>query len=89
MLYCPTMATNVEIKKTGNENNITILRKFSKRVQSAGILQRVRSKRYSNRNMSEAVKKKRTLKSILRREEVHELIKMGKLVPDAKKGRRR
>ncbi|OHA89142.1 MAG: hypothetical protein A2653_02955 [Candidatus Zambryskibacteria bacterium RIFCSPHIGHO2_01_FULL_43_25] len=83
------MAINVEIKKTGNENNISILRKFSKRVQSAGLLQKVRSKRYSERNMSEAVKKKKALKSIKRREEIAMMIKMGKIIPNAKRGHRR
>lgn len=79
------MTINVEVRKTGNENNVSLLRKFTKRVQSAGILPKVRSNRYSTRNISENVKKKKTLKVIKRREEVAEMIKMGKLVPNTKR----
>ena len=70
---------NAEVVKTGNENNLNLIRRFVKRVQGSGILPRVRSKRYSLRKPSEYVKKKKTLKVLKRREEVAELIKMGKM----------
>ena len=70
---------NAEVVKTGNENNLNLIRRFTKKVQGAGILPRVRSIRYSSRKMSEYVKKKKTLKVLRRREEVAELIKMGKM----------
>ena len=70
---------NAEVIKSGTENNINLIRRFTKRVQGAGILPRVRSIRYSSRNISKYVKKKKTLKVIRRREEVAELIKMGKM----------
>ena len=70
---------NAEVTKTGNENNVNLIRRFTKRVQGAGILPRIRSIRYSSRKMSEYVKQKKTLKVLKRREEVAELIKMGKM----------
>ena len=36
---------NVEVVKGPNENNLSVLRRFSKRVQGSGVLPRVRSKR--------------------------------------------
>ena len=73
------MATNVEVTKNGSENNLGVIRKFTKRVQGSGILSRLRSKRYSSRKLSEYVKKKKALKRIARKEEVRNLIKMGKM----------
>jgi len=71
---------NAEVIKTGNENNLNLIRRFTKRVQGSGILPKVRSIRYSTRKQSEYVKKKKTLKIIKRRENVFEMIKMGKMV---------
>jgi len=79
---------NVEVTKNGNENNVNLIRRFTKRVQGAGILPRVRSIRYSTRKQSEYVKKKKTLKLLKRREEVAELIKLGKM-NEFVKGQRR
>jgi ribosomal protein S21 len=74
------MATNVEVTKNGTENNLSLIRRFTKRVQGSGVLPRVRSIRYSGRNMSEYVKKKKALKKIKSHEKIADLIKMGKLI---------
>jgi len=74
------MATNVEVVKTGTENSMGVLRRFTKRVQGSGILPRVRSIRYKNRNKSPGTRKKMTLKKLNRRKEVDLLIKLGKMV---------
>ena len=70
---------NVEVQKNNNENPTSLIRRFTKKVQGSGVLPRVRSIRYASRKASEYVKKKKTLKVIKRREEVAELIKMGKM----------
>lgn len=72
------MATNVEITKSGTENNLSVIRKFTKRVQGSGILKRLRGIRYSQRTLSPYVRKKKTLKKIAATEKMNELIKMGK-----------
>ena len=70
---------NAEVTRTGNENSLNLIRRFTKKVQGSGVLPRVRSIRYASRKMSEYVKQKKTLKVLKRREEVTELIKMGKM----------
>ena len=83
------MTINVEVAKTGNENNINLIRRFTKKVQNSGVLPRVRSIRYSSRKLSEYVKKKKTLKVLKRREEVADLIRLGKMSEYTKgKGRK-
>ena len=79
---------NAEVVKTGNENNLNLIRRFTKRVQGSGILPRVRSIRYASRKASEYVKQKKTLKMLKRREEVADLIKMGKMNEYTKGGRK-
>lgn len=73
------MAINVEVTRSGNDNNLGVIRKFTKRVQGSGVLNRLRGIRYSSRNISDFVKKKMTLKKIAKREKIRELIKMGKM----------
>jgi ribosomal protein S21 len=70
---------NVEVTKTANENNVGIIRRFTKKVQGSGILPKVRSKRYSLRELSFYKNKKNTLKNLKRKAEIMELIKMGKM----------
>jgi ribosomal protein S21 len=70
---------NVEITKNPNENSLSVIRRFTKKVQGAGILPRVRSIRYSSRKLSSYKVKQKTLKSIGRKAEIAELIKMGKM----------
>ena len=73
------MATNVEVTKTGTENSVALLRRFTKRVQGSGVLPRVRSLRYKQRNQSTYKRKVATLKKLNRRKEVDLLIKLGKM----------
>lgn len=70
---------NVEVTSNANENNVGIIRRFTKKVQGSGILPKVRSKRYSLRDLSHYKIKKNTLKNINRKAEIMELIKMGKM----------
>lgn len=79
---------NAEVVKAGNENSVNLIRRFTKRVQGSGVLPRVRSLRYSTRKQSEYVKKKKTLKVLKRREEVADLIKMGKMQDMSQRGRK-
>ena len=72
------MSVNVEVIKVGAENNLSLIRKFTKRVQGSGVLPRLRSIRYSARKQSDYVKKKMTLKRLAAQKIMNELIKMGK-----------
>ncbi len=73
------MAINVEITRNGTENSAGVIRRFTKRVQGSGILPRVRSLRYNQRVLSSYKTKVKTLKSIARKAEIQELIKLGKM----------
>lgn len=70
---------NVEVERNQNENTVSLLKRFTRRVQGSGILPRVRSIRYHTRNRSEYVKKKQTLKVLEHRKNVAQLVKLGKL----------
>ncbi|HEY4505628.1 MAG TPA: hypothetical protein VJG67_02965 [Candidatus Paceibacterota bacterium] len=70
---------NAEVQRMGNENNLNLIRRFTKKVQGSGVLPRVRSIRYATRKLSPYVRQKKALKVLKRREEVAELIKMGKM----------
>lgn len=75
------MATNVEVTKNGSENPLSLLRRFTKRVQGSGILPRVRGDRYHTRTLSSYKRKMKTLTGIARREKLTEDIKLGKVAP--------
>jgi ribosomal protein S21 len=75
----------VEITKTGSENPLATIRKFTRRVQGTGLIRTVRSNRYFSRATSKTVKKKRALKMIGRREEFKKLIKEGKIADPAQR----
>ena len=83
------MATNAEVQKNEGESAINLIRRFSKRVQGAGLIQALRSRRYHSRVKSRQVRRKQTLKVIKRRAEVHELIKLGKMELRTTRGPRR
>jgi ribosomal protein S21 len=85
--YYGARMINIEVKRNGSENALTLLRRFTKRVQGSGVLPRVRSKRYSDRTISENVKRKKTLKKLARRAEIQDLLRLGKPVPDARRRR--
>jgi ribosomal protein S21 len=75
---------NAEVTKNNNENNVNLLRRFTKKVQGSGVLPRVRSIRYSLRKPSEYVKKKKTLKVLAKKTIREDMIKMGKLVENTR-----
>ena len=74
-----TRAPTVEVEKTGNESTLALLRRFSKRVQGAGILPRVRGRRYKARKESRLKRKNSALKMMEKRIAFERLAKLGKL----------
>jgi ribosomal protein S21 len=69
----------IEVKKNPNENNSSILRRFSRRIQESGIIRNVKSNRYNVRKESKLKAKKSALKRMGRRKEIEKLKKMGKM----------
>jgi len=67
----------VEVSKNGNENTGSLLRRFSRKSQSAGLVRKVRQDRYRSRPLSEYAKKQKALKRIARRKEYEKKLKLG------------
>ncbi len=82
------MITVIEVKKNVNESNMNLVRRFSRKVQESGIIQKVKSKRYAERSMSKLKTKQATLKRLARRKNHEKLLKMGKVVVAPRRGRR-
>lgn len=81
------MITVVEVKKNTNESNMNLIRRFSRKVMDAGVIQKVRSKRYNERSLSKLKVKAGTLKRLAKRKENERLFKLGKIIE--KKSRRK
>ncbi len=79
---------NVEITRNPNENGLGVLRRFSRKVQSSGVIPRKRSLRYAARVQSPYKVKMKTLKTLKRRAEMAELVKLGKAPAPETRGRR-
>lgn len=70
---------NAEITKVGNENALSMLRKFNRRIQGMGLVRKTRDNRYYTRPPSAALKKKRAIKRIMKIATIKQLIKEGKM----------
>lgn len=82
------MITVIEVKKNTNENNMSLIRRFTRKVQESGIIQKVKSKRYNERTESKIKTKIATLKRINRKKALEKLQKLGKAPMETKRGRR-
>jgi ribosomal protein S21 len=71
--------TVIEVSKNPNENNASILRRFSRKVSESSIIPKVKSKRFNERKESKVKTKKNTLKKLIRRKEIEKLRKLGKI----------
>lgn len=74
------MAIVIEVKKNATENSASIVRRFSRRVQESGIIQRVKGNRYNDRPQSKLAQKASALKRMARRREIERLKKLGKAI---------
>lgn len=79
---------NVEITRNPGENALGVIRRFSRKVQSSGVIPRKRSLRYASRTQSPYRVKMKTLKTLRRRAEMAELVKLGKAPAEPVRGRR-
>jgi hypothetical protein len=75
----PMTTTIIEVSKNQNENNMSLLRRFTRKVQESGSIRRVKSLRYNERKPSKLSLKTRAMNKIKRRIEVEHLKKMGKM----------
>ena len=80
---------NVEITRNQGENSMSILRRFTRKVQSSGVIPRKRSLRYASRVQSSYKVKQKALKGINRRADLAELVKLGKAPVKPERGGRK
>ena len=71
--------TIIEVRKNPNENNASVLRRFSRRIQESSIIQKVKNSRYNERKESKLKIKKSALKRMNKRKETNKLRKLGKI----------
>jgi len=71
--------TIIEVRKNPNENNASVLRRFSRKIQESNIIQKVKGSRYNERKESKLKVKKSALKRIVKRKEREKLRKLGKI----------
>ncbi|HEV7702284.1 MAG TPA: 30S ribosomal protein S21 [Candidatus Paceibacterota bacterium] len=69
----------IQVTKNPNENNSSILRRFSRKEKDAGIVRNVKKRRYNIREESKLKKKRSALKRMGRRKEIEKLKKLGKM----------
>ena len=75
----PMAKTVIEVRKNPNENNASVLRRFSRRMQESNIIQKVKGHRYNERKESKLKVKKSALKRMGRRKANEKLRKLGKI----------
>lgn len=68
----------VEVNKNNNESNMNLIRRFSRKVQETGMIQKVKGKRYNQRELSKLAIKRNTLKYIEKKKIKEKLYKLGK-----------
>lgn len=73
------MAINVDITRTNSESNMTLLKKFSRKVQESGVVPRAKSIRYAERKPSKYKMKKNKIELLKRKEDFNKLLKLGKV----------
>ncbi len=79
---------NIEVSRNPGENALGVIRRFSRKVQSSGVIPRVRSLRFATRTQSPYKVKTKTLKALKRRKDMAELVKLGKAPAVEVRGRR-
>lgn len=84
-----TEGIRVEVRRGKSESSASLIRRFTRRAQGLGIVRAIRDNRYWKRSESRNVSRKRALVSQSRRDAYHELVKLGKIDPAARKTRRR
>ena len=82
------MATHVEANKNNQESTANLIRRFTKRVQGSGVLNRLRKERYHTRTKSEQVNRNRKLIKLEKKAKYDVLLKLGKVQEPTRGGRR-
>lgn len=77
--------TVIEVEKSQNENTVALLRRFTKKMHGAKILNAIRDQRHATRPMSKLRKKRHLLKRLETTAHYEKMKKLGKLKLPVKK----
>ncbi len=77
--------TNVKVEKNKEEPAVSLLKRFQRKVQESGVLPRVRSIRYNERELSDLKVKRGKLKKIKLTENYNKLKRLGVQIEKKKK----
>lgn len=84
MILFKNMSINIQVNKNDKESTAGLIRRFTKRVRGSGMLSRVRGIRYHERQVSDYVQKKKTLKRLKKKTEYEKMLKLGKIIEQNK-----
>jgi len=73
---------SITIKRRDNESNERLIRRFSRRIQTSGLLLRTKRRAYFERDKNESQKKKDALRRLATRAKEEYLRKIGELSED-------
>ena len=62
--------TIIEVQKNPNENNSSVMRRFSRKIQESGIIRKVKGSRFNERKESKLKIKLNALRRLTRRKEI-------------------
>ncbi len=82
-------AIQTEVSRGKNESSVALIRRFSRRAKGTNVVRIMRQRRYYSRVISKNVGHKRALVGMSRRQDYNMLVKLGKIDPTIRKGRRR
>ena len=74
--------TRFQIKRQERETNLSLVRRFTKRVKESGVLRAAKRARFKHRDLSKVKKKAATLRRIEKKQEHDKLFKLGKVSRD-------
>ncbi len=77
--------TNVKVEKNKEEPAVSLLKRFQRKVQESGVLPRVRSIRYNERDLSDLKVKRGKLKKLKLTENYNKLKRLGVQIEKKKK----
>lgn len=83
-----TSTINVSVVKNPNENSSTLIRRFSKRVQSSGIVRKAKSIRFHARAVSKNKRRASALRRIAKGETRAQMERLGLIQPRTRGSRR-
>lgn len=82
-------AVRVEVVRGKNESSASLIRRFSRRGQGLGLVRALRKRRYFVREKSKNVQHTRALIRGERIVEYNQLVKLGKIDPNARRTKKR